>query len=382
MKPLNQIIAKVGEYFEYEISVHMFHDVEDGDTSHLALSLRFPFNDPVPDSFWLKLNASTHIIYGIPLVGDAEELTTIILTATDSGGATGKDAIQLLVDDSFLSSLTHRFTISLNISYDIFYQKHNSVLQLAHMIARYFGDASLDSLRILDVEEGSLNLTWTNSSFSGSICKKKEIMRLLESMVFKNESVVPEFADSMLGYQILNISYELLGPCLSMPTVLPPKRATEKIVYETDFNMWVEIVIPALAAVLVLVIVVLILFIVCRHRKPSEPNILKSEKKTFMDDRKPIIFPEELEMDGPTLKSQKPLVLPGDNPEHVITDDPDAILNKKSKRYEPTDDVFIVNGRQNPPLPPPYILDTSTDPPPYRLPPSYLGKHGLAALHV
>ena len=327
-------------------------------------------------------NETAQILYGIPLWQDIidekkDKIMTIILVAKDSAGQIAKDAIQLTYNKSHVMGHSHKIDLSFNDSFKDFMSSRDSLVKFARDIAGFYGDLTLDFLTFLGVNAGSLNVVWSNSSLAGEKCNRERIQEMFNKLVDVNNSVSEKLVDlfSKSDLTILSATLEFVGVCLIPVTSLAPTVVTNPPESSVDDDkIWIEVVIPALVAILVLVIIALILLICCRHRR-SRKKHSKSEKPMFLEDRRPIIFPEELEMTDPNLKPKSPLVLPSD----LISENPPPVPPHRAREpphYEVPameEEVFLADNR---PVPPPHFQQSDgSDPPPYRLPPPYFNPH-------
>jgi neurexin len=322
-------------------------------------------------------NESTQIFYGIPLGNDSEggkRISEFTLIAKDSKGQVAKDAITLTYE--YEKNVNHRISVMLNGSYEKFTDDRNNLIQVARKLADFYEDEKVNFLSFSSVAKGSVVIVWSNNSLIGSSCQKEEIQNLYDRLTNENGTISDQFLALFNDYIPMNTSLEFLGACLlPISSIAPP---TQSPVAETDNRMWIEIVLPALIAILVIVIIALLLLICCRHRRPSK-EIKDSEKPAFLEDRRPIIFPDELEMVDPSLKPKTPLVLPSD----YLTETPPAVPphGRQAPPYRAAmlDDDMFSGEDDDQPLPPSYRGDSqNTEPPPYRLPPPYFNPHRMA----
>lgn len=389
--PINQLEVHVGKYYEYRIPAGTFNDTEDGDTRNLSLSITLVYGKPLPKRAWIMFNETSQTIYGFPLWQDIiddkkDRIMTIILTAKDSAGQIEKDAIRLIYNKSHVMGHSHKIDLGFSGNFKDFMKSRNNLINVARDITSFYGDSNLDFLTVLETRSGSLNVVWSNSSLAGEACDRRKIQNLFDKLVDANGTIKEEFEDlfsnsprnsSLADVNITSAKLEFVGDCLlPVTTAAVPPVVTNSPASSTDDDdkIWIEVVIPALVAILLLVIVALILLICCRHRR-SRKKLSKSEKPMFLEDRRPIIFPEELEMTDPNLKPKTPLVLPSD----LMSDTPPPVpphRNRDVPQYQVPamdDDVFVSDSRS----PPPPQLEGSqiSDPPPYRLPPPYFNPH-------
>ncbi|KAL3852732.1 hypothetical protein ACJMK2_016350 [Sinanodonta woodiana] len=384
--PVNYLKVITGVYFEFKVPANTFIDQEDGQTQNLTLIVRKPFGELLYASSWLIFDQNRQMLYGVPLIQDLQydepdrgnkNISSITLTAEDSAGNVARDSIYLAYNNSLFSEITHRFVLTLNKSYEGFMSTRENLVKFAKLLANYFGDAGPGLIMFLDVKPGSVHVSWSNISLSGSSCKRDDIMNLLNRITYNN-SLVDEFV-SIFGtdFDPVSANVKFVGACTSssvihvVPTKQPPAPQMEK----DGETFLIQVVLPVVAAVLFLIILVIIIYLVYRHRRSGSTDVLKSEKPTFLEDRRPIIFPEELEMVDPSLKPRQPSVIPTD----YIQDRPpeDSVGGSRNNLAPPgyqlpyeENDLFY-SDNQSPPPPPSYGSTHNTEPPPYRLPPPY-----------
>lgn len=305
------------------------------------------------------------------LIGEGT-ITKFILYATDSQSQAAKDAISITY--KYDKSVNHKVRLTLNGSYDHFQSDRSSLIHVALNIAKFYDDRSLKFITFAPVEEGSVVISWGNNSLFGTICRRKLIQDLYDKL-YDNGSLSSGFVSLFSSYVPMSASLEYLGMCM-----LPVTTGTPIIhspLDETDDDMWIEILLPALIAILVIVIVAIVLLICCRHKQPKK-DVKDSDKPAFLEDRQPIIFPEELEMVDPSLKPKTPLVLPSD----YLKETPPAVPphGRPAPLYRtntPEDHTRPVHDREQlEPLTGDQPQDSN--PPPYRLPPPYFNPHRIA----
>ena len=383
--PINQIEVHIGKYYQYQIPYNTFNDSEDGYTRNLSLSVNLIYGKPLPTGAWLMFNETSQTLYGIPLWQDIvddnkDRIMTIILMAKDSAGQIKKDAIQVVYNKSHYMGHSHKIHLEFDGDFKDFMQSRNSMIIVGRDIAEFFGDLTLDFVTFLEVNSGSLNFVWSNSSLAGEKCHRNEIQDLFDKIADANGSVTQDFANlfSNSSLNITSAKLEFVSVCLlPLTTMKGTANVTDAPESSSDNSdndkFWIEVVIPALVAILLLVIVALILLICCRHRN-SRKKLSKSEKPMFLEDRCPIIFPEELEMTDPNLKPKTPLVLPSD----LVSEPPPPVpphrgrASPQPQGRAPEEEAFLTDSR---PPPPQFEQSQASEPPAYRLPPPYFNPH-------
>ncbi|XP_052780906.1 dystroglycan 1-like isoform X2 [Mya arenaria] len=380
-KSIDHLDVMVGRYFQYNILKSMFLDKEDGNSRNLTLDISLVSGKTLPTDSWLMFDPEGQMLYGIPFENDAtgnrsrSVIKRFILTATDSQGQSAKDVISITY--KFQTKVTHKIFLNLNsslhFSLNSLQAYRSYLIQVAYTLAKFYNDSDLRHFTFFEPSEGSLMFPflWGNNSLFTNICKRQEIEFLFNQIVHKNDSVTKLFSSHFPDDPPTSAELFYVGVCLSSTTTVPPPTpapATEKA--------WIEIVLPALIAILVIVIIAILLLICCRHRRPSK-RVPDSDKPMFLEDRRPIIFPEELEMLDPSMKPKGPLVLPADYLQETLPEVPPHGRPSPPYRAAPSTE-------EGPPVPPhhsfggPLPQDALSDPPPYRLPPPYFNPHRLS----
>ena len=368
----------VGRYYEYRIPENTFLDKEDGNTRNLTLTINLVFGRPLPKDGWLLFDAERQTLYGIPLKSDVDTNDTakiidrFVLIATDTQGQSIKDVISITYE--FEKDVTHKIALNMNSSY-FGVSNRSHLLDIAHKLAKFYEDSDLRFLTFFTPMIDLLvrPIVWGNNSLFGEKCERTTIEDLVQQIVHENDTVKDTFSALFQIDPVLSVDLFFSGVCMfPMTSLSPPTKAP--VSESSSEKMWIEIVLPALVAILVIVIIALLLLICCRHRKPSK-KVPESDKPMFLEDRRPIIFPEELELLAPSMKPNDPLVLPAD------------YLKETPPEVPP-------HGRPTPPYRAPAPIDNEfmnyddpmeqgsapshtqlSDPPAYRLPPPYFNPH-------
>lgn len=379
---IDHLDVVVGRYFEYKIPKTTFIDKEDGNTRNLTLNISLVFGRQLPKNSWLKFDTDSQMMYGIPLSTDvntndtAKIIDRFILIATDSQGQSAKDVISITY--RFEKDVTHKIDLNMNSTY-FGTSSRSHLLSVAHTLAKFYGDKDLRFLTFFTPAEDSIvrPIVWGNNSLFGENCPTKKIESLFHRIVHENDTVRDVFSTLFLTDPVLSADLFFSGVCMFPVTTLSP--ATKSPVSESNSDkMWIEIVLPALVAILVIVIIALLLLICCRHRKPRK-QVPENDKPMFLEDRRPIIFPEELELLDPSMKPKDPLVLPAD----YLQETPPAVPQhgRPTPPYRapaPIDDDFVNDNANSQPQGSVSLPSHQTDPPPYRLPPPYFNPHRVA----
>ena len=374
---IDKILVRLGTYFELTVPADTFYDVQDGDTTRLSLRLVTIYNDSLPLSSWVRLDAERQVLYGLPLATDVSELPSeYALVASNSYGLTVSDAIQIIVDVTVLGDISHCFVVNLRLNYTDFMRTPMENLKVVvKKLAAYFGDVSSTDndnnnyVSVTNLTEGSVQISWTNNTLSKIICQNEMIKELFARMSH-NGSVSDLFRRFMLPkIPVVSVRLEMLGICAYNGSSAN-RKTTVGVVISADSVIWLVTVIPAVVVVALIIIIILAVIIRNKRRSQRGRYLPDSEKPIFGKNRKPILMPEEMEMLDLGLRPKKPVTMPADDGRHLYT----------NPAYE-----------HDPQLPPPYhqpeslpreagssppvydIAGACNEPPPmYRLPPPYV----------
>ncbi len=398
VNPVDHIHTRLGHVFQYQIQKNTFYDMEDGDTSRLHLSLLDMDLSPLSAASWVQFDKVTQVVYGIPLginlpPGSQQEF---ILQAKDSQGLLGdRDALKVDIDSQVAKSLNHYFTISYDLDYNRFISDTQNIFKLVLNIGSYLGDTNAKSILVSRIENGSVALTWSNSSLPKTYCNNDAINAIYEKLS-SNGRVNPLFRTAMWPkYPVQSVDLDLTGVCnplVPVRTTSPPDVVT--VVTSTDSTLWLAIILPALILILVLLIVACILCYVRRKRRYISKAVLDDEKPIFHNNRKPVLLADEYEMKDANNIPKRPMVLNNDRgyahqPERFARLPPPS-LKEMDRPSPPPYRMPDIDSEYGPMFdenldaailesPPPSYHNTPPDgrshsgrqPPEYRLPPPY-----------
>ncbi|BFZ08076.1 hypothetical protein BsWGS_11115 [Bradybaena similaris] len=314
--PINRIPCQQGTLLRFMIPQDVFMDKEDGNTSSLTLSLMSASNQELPSNFWLYLESGDQILTGLPLRQDmAINNFSILLVATDKEGLSATDSITVqIIDAPRRDMLTHVFIMKFEIDFQKFMHNRRNLTALLNKIGAYFHDKDAHFITVLEVKRGSLVLSWTNNTLIGPECQMDAIKTLVGIMLRRDGIVKPSFCRQVgLDNNLTEVLFEPRGSCVPpTPTI---ETTTTYMVMDTShapgLSVWAHVILPVLIAVLVFVLIILII-IFCNRRRRQRQAVLNVEKEAVSNDRNPIFFPDELEVDDPSMKARDPLVLPTD----------------------------------------------------------------------
>lgn len=362
-----QLIA-MGTFWEYPIPHDTFRDERDGDTRNLTLSLASINSNLLPP--WIMFKEQ--VIYALPLPADAvQSPVQLTLSATNSKGFSSNTNFQIYLHSSSVDNLTHLITITFDTVYNVFMKQRDNAIMLTHRLESYFGEYGVNTIRIINIAEGSLVISWTNNSISTSVCDKKAIKSMYERLRNPNENFTSVFRAYMHPeYIVLSVNFEYKGICVNETN----DGTTDATISER--GIWIEIFVPTFIIILVCVLVCLIVFIKKRRRAVGEDVLLKVEKGTFMREREPIIFPEEIEIIDSAVRPKHPIVLSAEMLEPHETSIESG--HSEPPSYTTDDPNMHHSGMSNPPM---YPGSERPSPPPYRLPPLYIVPTAMQGLY-
>ncbi|CAJ0955754.1 unnamed protein product [Ranitomeya imitator] len=172
---VDKVVAWVGTYFEVKIPPDTFYDKEDGTTDNLRLTLEPRKSASPRDKMWVILNSTSQVMYGMPdllQVGDHE----YYLKATDKGGLTAVDALEIQVRNFFLKEPSPvKFTARFQGDHESVLNDVNKKIQLVKKLGFAFGDRNSSSITLQNITRGSIVVEWTNNTLPFDQCPKDQI---------------------------------------------------------------------------------------------------------------------------------------------------------------------------------------------------------------
>ncbi|CAH1788430.1 unnamed protein product [Owenia fusiformis] len=388
--PIDIINVRLGEYFTYKIPSDTFHDFEDGDTNKLSLHLQPVEIDTNIVRTWVKLNTSTSIIYGLPVMNDLMPFSgtrvrvEFILTAEDTSGLLAHDALYIEIDTTNIYTLSFIFYATFEMDYTTFIKDVDILIQLLSNVGAFYGDDNLDFITVYNIFEGSVEIAWSNNSVTSQYCDNTTIRTLYEKLIQTDKGSQMEipsqiFQNTMLPFIVKSVNYTLEGVCLGQGIGVIPPRPTVIIGLATQslYNIWLSTILPAVVIAVLLFLVGLILFIFYRYRR-HRGHMKPEDKVTYVNNRKPLFLPQEVEMHETPTKPARSTVLDRDREDPSVRHSYPSTSQPTPPQYKlPRDAIFEdIFGPVNSP-PPSYHSGNSTPtrlPPVYKLPPPYQPK--------
>ncbi|KAK7493930.1 hypothetical protein BaRGS_00014812 [Batillaria attramentaria] len=310
MNPVSHITAMLGTFFEKELAADMFHDAEDGDTRELTLTLTLPRDQPLPANFWLQLDPSRQVLFGLPLVADLDMgFHSVVVVATDSQGLGARNLISVYVNSSTFANFTHRFVMKFALDFGSFMRRRENVINLLQKIGSFMGDDSPHHITVVDVRPGSYVLSWTNSSLSGTRCQNASVHAIFQRMVRRDGTIRSAFSRHLgRKLRMSEILYQPEGVCVYRQADDASSSTTVGAV-NSETDALTNILLPVVLAVLLLLLLVLAFFVYrCRQQRATMDTL---DKDILATERSPVIFPGEIATSAPgaDVKAKAPTLL-------------------------------------------------------------------------
>ncbi|OWF48310.1 Dystroglycan [Mizuhopecten yessoensis] len=362
--PVDQLKVQVGRPFLYSVC----DTFKSTGNSDLALMLTLPYGKDVPHNFWLQMDESSKLLYGLPFTADTMVTDSVTLVAMDTCGQKSRDAIHLDIEP--LPEVTHIMTLTVTPATMSKGSDESVMLQVlvVSKLDTWFRSIHVEAdIYVVGVEwkGDQLVVQFTLSDSSISTCSKPYLQDLIK------ETTLPAFSCLMAPMFTVEdmISVNFSDNCVDtyLRPSKPSKHGMSKV--KPILDHWLEVVVPC-AAFLVIVTVIVIVLMACSSKYPHRRKryVLKSEIPTYLEDRKPIIFPDETRQKDSSLEPRPPILIPG-NGEYEPS--------PWQQEEEENGSLPLLRGTpdRSAPTPPEYLLNDIGVPPPYRLPPPYHSTH-------
>lgn len=306
----------------------------------------------------------------------------------DKGGKKVIDALFVNVISRVSRGLpAAQFSMTIQHNYREFMRDAHLKARLVERIATAFGDPTPHHVAIDGMRQGSVVVTWHNSSLPSDPCPEEEVMRLRQIMLDDDGQLLPSFIESFAPeYVVVDGQLIPAGVCLGgdTPTHIEEEQhqpPVEDSIEGDDNDYLINFIIPAviIAAMLLLAAVIAC----CLYRRRRYGKMTMADDRTFVSKGIPIIFAEELD-DRPDpakspviMKEEKPPLPP---PEYQRGTSPAASATPPSTNrrrpqsggeggddapsYQPPPPFTATNGASRHPRP--------NMPPTYRKPPTYV----------
>lgn len=347
-KPLDFISLSVGRIFQKQLDPEYFYDVEDGDTRQLSVTLTTGYGDLLPSNHWIQFDSLNQVIYGLVMNETAVEEEALLIMAKDSCGQASYDAIGVdITGPSYAQVRDHM--IRFNVEFSSAPMCPIEKLKNIHTFVQGFKMWMNDSREVFITETENCSLGFLMmASKEDSVSAERKSKDMTAILDDKGE-IRSEFSCFFLpSFQITKFEY------IKENTSIIDKDYDAPIAhYSSDINHWLEIVLPVTVILFILVVIVIALYI-CYARQKKLFD-LQSEKPTFLEERRPVIFQTEVQGEDPSLGPRDPIILSHCDDLH-------------------SSEVELLDHRSLPSTPD-YTPPHSNPPPSYRLPPPYTTSH-------
>ena len=216
-------------FFEVEIPVDTFNDLEDGNTRHLKLSLLSTSFDPISKNSWIVLNPEKQLLYGLPDKdtnrAQPADGYSYLLVAQDSGGKVASSTLRVEIPRT-VQPYNYLITASVRSYLDMSLPSVDHVVTFLRKVITFTGEGE-DSVRIMayNVSEkypADVTISWTNRSGSYNTCDHEEIERKFLEFSDKYGRGTTAFSNVLLPYFIVEkINLKFYGVCTKFPEQPP-----------------------------------------------------------------------------------------------------------------------------------------------------------------
>lgn len=304
--------------------------------------------DPLHSNQWIQFDAYNQVIYGLALNESEKTDEVLLVIAEDSCGQSTYDAVSVDVVSKSVSEFNYPISGYFVEFSDIPVCPIEDLINLyvfVEGLTLWFNDSR--EVFIADRENCTLRLLMVN--------QKKEISfhgrnNEEERNVFDEKGGI---ATEFLCFFMPSFKITKFEPFVQNYSLGEEEDDNHFVQFKSDINHWLEIVLPVIIILSIFVLVIIILYI-CYTRK-KKLYVLRSEKPTFLEERRPVIFQTEVPLEDPTLNPRTPVIL---------------------SHYDevPSSEVELLDQRSLPSTPD-YTPPCTQPPPSYRIPPPYTGSH-------
>ena len=356
---IDLVKAKVGQAIKVKVERDLFEDDIDGDTYGLSLALKRNNAGKLVDvdESLIYLDTQNHYIYMLPMIGNIGD-NTFALQATDRAGNQENAVFIVKVSDEIIE-YNDIFNVSIDLNFD---QVSRSALRKVNLVEKVAQATDVDylSIRVQNFYRGSVIMSYASTELQTDSCnsvKAEAYKARLYGSGFKNE-MAPD-------YVVLRTSHAKSGKnCGGGGGTKHPAKTARSGAYK----WWEVVLIPVIVIAVLLLIIGFIFFFLYRRKRRYTPH--KEDQKTFLYQKKPVIFREEYD-EKPEVVSLDPLVLP--NEKEPLTNSayeprsstPDG--NGSSSGSTEPDEKRLIDNRASPNAGPPRSPNCRS-PPPYTEP--------------
>ncbi|XP_050412904.1 dystroglycan 1 [Patella vulgata] len=346
--PLGRLEFKAGEFTKFKIPADTFYDCEVGNTRDLKLDMLINHTVQIPSGYWLSFERKKQVIKAFPSLSDQGVHKFTLLARKGSGSLLVTHSFKIKVTGGKakeLEKINHEMSITLDMDYDEFMSNVDNRIEFVNKLSKLFGDKNADSIQLTKLERGSVVISWTNTSMSGSDCPVDDLKAMADKLMNEDGTIKEEAARALRPYKLTQAGLAPQGACervdafprRSSPIGEPapdqtdaPKptggdaedttkpaddTSSENVLTgsaKTGDDIWITTVVPAVVIVAILLIALLVACILYRKKRKGKMSL--EDKHTFVNKGVPVILPDELEENEKQSESCKPLIMPEEKP--------------------------------------------------------------------
>ena len=208
---IDQLNVFLGQRLRFHIPNNSFYDKEDGNTINLSLDMTTMKHEKLLPS-WILFDASKQDIVSLPIDSSTVGLHKFYLTATDKGGLSATDVIELEVLQDTMK-YNNKFTIKIidaTVKVNV-----KTRVALINKLAAYFG-VSPDEVRVSSYSpDYPVTCTFRIAPLENLKCDDQSLVKMVESFIINNK-LNENFVNALSPkFQVTSGSYE--GPCIEPP---------------------------------------------------------------------------------------------------------------------------------------------------------------------
>ncbi|CAL1262696.1 unnamed protein product [Larinioides sclopetarius] len=297
--PIERINTTVGEILRFKIPDDTFYDFEDGSTRYLTLTFLTIENVRPPKSSWVQFDHKSQELYGLPFDGDAGR-HEFQLVAMDNNGLQINDVFVIEVHPRPPKKWNVEFSLHIDHDYEEFSKDISKKVLVAWKLAKLYDDPDPRYITIGSISKGSVVYAWTNNTLPHDPCPKRTIDKLVKNMINEDGTLSSKLTEAMLPeFKIIKADAMPLGICLGEVTptsvTIAPPPATQKAepAATTDDDIYITTIIPAVVIAVMLIIAALVACFL--YRKKRKGKLVMQDNNTFIGNRAPVIFGDEME---------------------------------------------------------------------------------------
>ena len=387
-KDFDRVEATALTYLSFQIPKHTFKDSRDGNTRKLKLMmLESGTGLELPADSWVQFNEKKQIIYGLPLTKHVGR-KQYILEAQNKRGKPARMPFELVVFPApDVSENPPPLTngLVLDLDYDEFVNDPSLMHDVLNKFASVFGDGDPRAISFINIQRGSVILSWTNNTLPTDSCDQDAIEALMSKLVGPDGQPTPELIEEFHPIKIISVSTIKTGVCsVTYRDTTPGTTMTTEAMPgkgNSSGSSVVKTVVPIVIVFTLIIIIVIVILVVIHCRRSRKHKLAQEDQKTFSNKGIPIIFAEEREDAEKPPSSSSPLIMREEKPPISPPDYASPNKNNSRNKNSSKQNVPMVEISGSSPYKRPPPLATSTPEsrnqrpgkkPAYRAPPAYV----------